>query len=88
MRPDLAKFIHFGKNLEIFGSILKVYLLFGKVVNPLWDNMYSLGQIFIVVNGQILKNNLAIWSHCLVLIGVGSLMAFASNNPNSNPAKV
>ena len=35
---------------------LKVYLVFGKVVKPLWDNFYSSGKnIFIVVNGQILK---------------------------------
>ena len=32
--PDLAKFRQFSKHLEIFGNILKVYLIFGKVVNP------------------------------------------------------
>ena len=41
---------------EIFGHILKVYFVFGKVGNTLWVNLYDLGQIFIVVNGQILKN--------------------------------
>ena len=31
----------FRKKLEIFGNIFKVYLLFGKVVNPLWDYLYA-----------------------------------------------
>ena len=52
---DLAKFRKFSKNFEIFGNISKVYLIFGKVVNPLWDFMSAFGQNFIVVNGQILK---------------------------------
>ena len=49
VRPDLAKFHHFGKNLKIFGIIFKVYLVFGKVSNPLWHNFYALGQIFFAV---------------------------------------
>ena len=53
--PDLAKFRHLSKNEETFGNILKVYLVLGKVVNSLWDHFYFLGQIFFVVNGQILK---------------------------------
>ena len=28
--PDLAKFHHFGKNLQIFGKFLTVYFLLGK----------------------------------------------------------
>ena len=51
--PDLVKFHHFAKILRVVGKILKVYL-----VN-------AIGLIFIAVNEQILKNNLAIWSHCL-----------------------
>ena len=38
----------------MFGNILKVYLVFGNVVNPLWNILFSFGQIVIVVNGQIL----------------------------------
>ena len=53
--PDLAKFRQFSKKLQIFGKIWKVYLIFGKVVNPLWDFLYAFGQNFIVVNGQILE---------------------------------
>ena len=61
--PDLPKCCHFFKNLHIFGNIFTVYFIFVKVLNPLWHNFYAFGQFFIVVNGQILKNNLAIWSH-------------------------
>ena len=43
---------------------LRVYLVLGKPVYPLWCNLYALGQIFIAVNGKVLENNLAIWSHC------------------------
>ena len=42
--PDLAKFRHLG------------YLVFGKNVNQLWQILYTLGQFFIVQNGQIFKN--------------------------------
>ena len=28
------------------GIILRVYLVFVKVVNPRWDNFYALGQIY------------------------------------------
>ena len=40
------------------------YLVFGKIVNLLWQNFYSFEQIFISLKSQILKNNIAIWSHC------------------------
>ena len=32
-----------------------VYFVFAKVVNPIWDNLYTFGQIFIVLNGKILQ---------------------------------
>ena len=63
--PDLAKFRHLGKNLKAFGHFLSSYLVFCNIVNLLWQIFYSLGQFFIVVYGQILKNNRAIWSHLL-----------------------
>ena len=41
----------------------------------IWENpaptlaiLYAIGQVFIDVNGQMLKNNLAIWSHWSVEI--------------------
>ena len=49
---------------EIFGM---VYFEFGKQLYLLCVTFYATKQIFIVVNGQRLKNNLAIWSHWLVV---------------------
>ena len=53
--PDLAKFRHFGKNVKVFGNFSKVYLVFGKLLKLLWQNLNGIGQIFIVVSGQIFK---------------------------------
>ena len=39
-----------------------VYLVFGKLVYLLWP-FFATAQIFIVVNGQRLNKNIAIWSH-------------------------
>ena len=44
-----------------------VYFEFGKQLYLLYVTFYATKQIFIVVNGQRLKNNLAIWSHWLVV---------------------
>ena len=35
---------------------------------PTKANFYAIGQIFIVANGQIMKQNQAIWSHWLLSI--------------------
>ena len=53
--PDLAKFHHFDQNLKIFGNIIKLYLVLGKVFSSLWYKFFALGQFFIAWNGQILK---------------------------------
>ena len=45
------------------GKFWTVYFLFGKILSLLWQICDILGLIFIVANGQILKNNLIIWSH-------------------------
>ena len=37
------------------------YLVFGKLLYQLW-NFYANGQIVIVVSGQRLNSNIAIWS--------------------------
>ena len=47
-----------------FGNFLAVHFLFGQIVILLWQICYITGLIFIVANGQILKHNLSIWSHC------------------------
>ena len=41
--------------------------VFGKIVNLHWQIFHNFEQIFIVLIGQILKNNIAIWSHCFSL---------------------
>ena len=53
--PDLAKFHHFGKYFKIFCNKFKVYLVLGKCFNSLWHNLFAFGQIFIAVNGQMLR---------------------------------
>ena len=63
MWSNLAKFRHFGKSLQVFGKFLMVYFLLGKRLSILWQICYIIGLIFIVASGQILKNNLTIWSH-------------------------
>ena len=46
------------------GKFLTVYLLFFKVLSPLWQICDIIGLISIVANGQILKIIEPIWSHC------------------------
>ena len=62
MWPDLAKIRHFGKS-QVFCNSLTVYFLFGKMLSILCQICDIIGLIFIVSNGQILKNNLTILSH-------------------------
>ena len=70
--PDLTKFLHFGK---ISGNFSGVYLLFGTISNLLWQILYTFGQIFIDVNGKMLQNNLAIWSHWLLPLPSDGMIA-------------
>ena len=62
--PDWAKFCHFGKSLLVLGRFLTVYFLLGKMLSILLQICDIIVLIFITANGQILKNNLSIWSHC------------------------
>ena len=57
VRPDLAKFRHFGKTLTVFSYLAKCWAYFGTF------GKLPIGLIFIVANGEILKNNLTILSH-------------------------
>ena len=52
--------------LKIFGNLFKVNLVLGKVLNSLWHILYAFGQIFIAVNGQILKTQSF---HLVTLVG-------------------
>ena len=40
------------------------------MLNILWQMCDIIGLIFIASNGQILKNNLTIWSHCYQLTSI------------------
>ena len=40
-----------------------LYSACGKILNLIWRNFYVFGRPFNAINGQIRKNNLAIWSH-------------------------
>ena len=35
--PDLAKFRQFGKIFKVLGNFLRVYLLFGNILDQLWQ---------------------------------------------------
>ena len=59
--PDLANFC------LVLGNILRVYLLFGIILDRLGQILHDIGQVFIEVNGQMLKNKLAVWSHWFLL---------------------
>ena len=57
------------QNLQSYGQFSRDYLVFNqnmaKYSTFFWQILYTFGQIFIDVNGQMLKNNLAIWPHCI-----------------------
>ena len=58
----------FGEILPLWQNFKSLWAIFVMVsiwqtFVPALGNIYATGQIFIVVNGQRLKNNLAIWSH-------------------------
>ena len=62
----VTRFGEISPLLEIFWNLsqyFKVHFIFGQVLNPFWNNFYTFRQVFIIVNGQILKINPAIWSH-------------------------
>ena len=57
-------FARFGRIFKVLGNFGGNYLLFGKILELLWQVLRNTGRIYVHVNGQMLKNNLAIWSHC------------------------
>ena len=62
--PDLGKFRHFGQNLNLFGNILRVYLVLGTILKVPCQLLYAFGLMFIDVNGSNNeKNKFDIWSH-------------------------
>ena len=57
---SFGEFSPFWQNLESLGQFFQG--LFWKILDRLWLILYAIGQVFIDVNGQMLKNNLSIWS--------------------------
>ena len=49
--PELAKFRHFGNILK---ALVKFVLVFGNILNKLWQLFYASGSILTDVNGQML----------------------------------
>ena len=66
--------------LLVFG-----YLVFGKILNLLWQIFRAFGQIFMAVNGQTL-NSLVIWSHWLSLFSTIFILCL-SFSPLRSPLK-
>ena len=51
--PDLAKMCQSVNILKVFGNCLRVYLIFGKMLNHLRKIFNAIGHIFIVTDWQI-----------------------------------
>ena len=61
---QICEILAFWNNKIKAGKTLMLYLVFGKILNLLWQKCYAIGQISVVVNCQILHSYLAIWSLC------------------------
>ena len=55
--PDLAKFCHFGKFSKTTGKLLWSYLVFGKVLNLLWQFLITFRPFCAAVSSQIMKKS-------------------------------
>ena len=53
VRPDLAKFGHFGKILSNVWQYLRDHCIFGKMLTIFWQIFKAIGHIFVVVDGQM-----------------------------------
>ena len=56
--PDLAKCRQFGQILNQFGYILRVYLVFGTILQVPCQLLYAFGLMFIVVNSHKMKKQI------------------------------
>ena len=54
---------NFATLAKSFGNFLILNIVFDKILNPMWPIFHAVRQIFVAINGQIWKINLAIWSH-------------------------
>ena len=62
MWPNFATLARFK---SIWWIVLRIYLVFGKILNIFWRICHTTGLVFIIVNGKNRANHLAVWSHCL-----------------------
>ena len=76
MWPDLVKFRRFGKILCVLGQFLKAQTITWQNFKPTLANCYAIGQVSIIKNGPILKNNLTICSHCSPLVCLSVCVCF------------
>ena len=53
--PDLAKFLHFGKKLKVFGEILRIYLVLAKILNQPILAIMLLGKFSLLIRPNIVK---------------------------------
>ena len=71
---NLPKFCHCS---EIYKSLCNFLMVYSVYLSwKFWIDFayfYVVRKIFIIANSQLLKNNLAIWSHCIVCFTVGPL---------------
>ena len=56
-------FANLEKKLKAFGKFWRFYFLICKMFSVLCQIVTLLSKFFIIGNGQMLKNNLNIWSH-------------------------
>ena len=64
---SVTRFCEISPLMQKFTSlwqILTVYFVFYKILRLLWHICDIIRLIFNAANGQTLKNDLAIWSHC------------------------
>ena len=69
------------QNFTSIRQFLSVYFLFGKMLRLLWRICYIVGLIFIVENGQIVKNSIDIWSHWFLCLTVRHHSLFLQRHP-------
>ena len=60
----LSSVIRLGELHKIVKSFSNFLITIWQYFEPKFDKFYAVGQIYIVISGLILKNNLDIWSHC------------------------
>ena len=64
----------------VFGKFSTVYFICGKILSLIWQICDIIGLICILANGQILKNNLTIWSHWFLSIPHRSILKSFCHN--------